>query len=170
MRLIFFKYSVFFVLFLVVGTARSQDYEKAIKVKGFSGLGVSYKHLTGFEKGYEVGIHTADDWESLSFLRIFQRPAFPKISDKWFLCYGYGTHVSFYRSYSVYNPFKPFDAPRTYNRTFISPGFDGVVGFEYRMLKNPFLISFDINANFEIFGPDYFRVNAYNTVGLAYVF
>jgi hypothetical protein len=170
MRFLLIKLNVFIVIFLIGCSAYSQDYERAIKVKGFPGWGVSYKHLTGFERGYELSIHTTDDWDYFSIIRFFQMPAFPKISNQWFFSYGYGTHVSLYRSYSVYNPFTPFDAPRQYNRNFLSPGFDGVLGFEYRMLKNPFLISFDINANFEILGPNYFRINSFNTIGVAYVF
>jgi hypothetical protein len=171
MQFIRLKYYWLIVLFLVIGgSVYSQDYQRAIKVKGFPGFGVSYKHLTAFEKGYELSIHTTDEWDSFTYLRISQVPAFPKISNKWFLCYGYGAHISRYRSLSIYNPFKPFGAPRRYNWPFVSPGFDGLIGFEYRMLKNPFVVSVDINTNFEFFGPDYFRVSAYNTVGIAYVF
>jgi hypothetical protein len=170
MRFVYFKSYLLFFLFLVVVSAHSQDYERAIKVKGFPGLGVSYKHLTAFERGYELTLHTTEEWDSFTYMRIFQLPAFPIISDKWFLCYGYGSHVSLYRSYAIYNPFKPFDAPRKYNRPFVSMGFDGLIGFEYRMLKNPFVFSVDINTNFEFFGPNYFRVNNFSTVGIAYVF
>jgi hypothetical protein len=157
------------ILFFFI-PVKSQDYEKAIKINAFPGFGVSYKHLTGFENGYELKFHSFSNYNAITALRIFQTPAWPRVSDKWFLIYGYGSHLSLYNSYSIYNPFKPFDPPRKVNRNFLSAGFDGLAGFEYRFLKYPFNISFDINANFEFFGPDYFRVNIYNTVGFAYVF
>jgi hypothetical protein len=168
MRIKLYKcYMLIAILTIIGSSANGQDYERAFKVKG---NGFSFKQLTSFEKGFEITIHTVDEMDSFIFMRIFQRPAFPRISDKWFVCYGYGAHVAFYDSYSISNPFKPLAAPRQYNRSFMSPGFDGLIAFEYRFLKNPFVISVELNPNFEFFGPNYFSVNAYNTMALAFVF
>jgi hypothetical protein len=148
----------------------AQDYKHAVKIKGFP-LGASYKWLTGFENGYEIAYHTLDNGRNITGLRVYNTPVLPRKSDRWFFSYGYGTHVSLYNSYSIYNPFKPFDPPRSYDKNFVSIGCDGYVGLEYRILKHPFFVSIDFIPNFEFFGPDYFRVNTDNfTVGMAYVF
>lgn len=160
----------FFMMFVSVG-AKAQDYAHAIKLKGFLPMGVSYKYLNGFEKGYEAVYQNLDHGHSLTALRIMQTPAFPKLSDKWFVCYGYGAHVSLYTQHRRRNPFRMFAPPYVSHRTFVSTGLDGYVGIEYRVLKHPFVISADFIPNFEFFGPDFFRVNVGSTtVGLAYVF
>jgi hypothetical protein len=151
--------------------AKAQDYKHAIKIKGFSPFGVSYKWLTGFEKGYEVSYHMMNNGRNVTGLRVFQTPLIPKKSDRWFVSYGYGTHMSYYWNYTVYNPFTPFDPPHHYDKNFMAVGLDGYVGVEYRILKHPFLLSIDFIPNFEFFGPKYFKVNNNNlTAGIAYVF
>jgi hypothetical protein len=164
------KYILGIVLLLFICKAEAQDYTHSIKLRNLSGLGVSYKKLTGFEKGYELIATNIPNGYNLTALRVFQQAAVPKKSDKWFFCYGYGTHFSAYNSYSITNPFKPFDPPRNYQHAFVSAGFDGYAGLEYRFLKYPFTLNIDYNPNFEFFGPDYFRVNHYLSFGVAVVF
>ena len=151
-------------------TAGAQDYEQVIKGKTGAFWGGSYKYLTEFESGYELLFHSNKNGFNVTGLRVYQQPAFPERSSKWFLCYGFGSHASFYNKYSIYNPFEPFDPPRVHNKEFVSIGFDGYAGLEYRFLKHPFILSIDFIPNFEVFGPDYFRVNTNNLcLGLAYV-
>ncbi|MFT3740550.1 MAG: hypothetical protein QM786_17515 [Breznakibacter sp.] len=157
-------------LFLMGTRAQGQDYKHAIKMKG-AFTGFSYKYLTGFEKGYEVVYLHLNHGHSVAALRVWHEPAFPKISDKWFVCYGYGAHAGIYSQNKRNNPFRLFDPPTVYHRTFVSTGLDGYVGLEYRVLKHPFVISADFIPNFEFFGPDYFRVNFSSALlGLSYVF
>lgn len=170
MKVIVAKYFLPIVLLFVFLEGEAQDYQRAIKLKPLSGLGVSYKKLTGFENGYELIFTKIPHGYNFTALRIFQEPAFPFKSDKWFVCYGFGSHISAYRSYSMYNPFKPFDPARKYNRSFVSAGIDGCVGLEYRFLKHPLTLNIDYNPNFEFMGPDYFRINHYITLGIAVVF
>lgn len=158
------------LLFFMVSGLQAQDYKRAVKIKPFGEFGVSYKKLTGFERGYELILTSIPHGYSFTALRIYQEPAFPLRSDKWFVCYGFGTHISGYRSYSIYNPFRPFDSASRYNRNFVSVGFDGCAGLEYRFLKHPLTINVDYLPNFEFLGPDYFRVNHYITLGFAVVF
>lgn len=170
MKVISIKFILLLTLLFLFSITEAQDYNHSVKVKPLSGFGVSYKRLTDFEKGYEFVFAKNRNGYNLTVLRVFQQPAFPHKSDKWFVCYGFGTHVSTYDSYSVYNPFRPFDPARKYNRSFVAPGFDGCSGLEYRFLKHPFTLNIDYNLNFEFMGPDYFRVNNYITLGIAVVF
>lgn len=158
------------VLLFVIFSAGAQDYKYSIKIKPPAQFGISYKWLNGFEKGYELMLGKISNGYNFTVLRVYQNPAFPRISDKWFICYGFGSHVSAYDSYSIDNPFKPFDSSNNYKRSFISVGFDGYAGLEYRFLKHPFTLNIDYIPNFEALGPNYFRVNCYLTFGLAVVF
>jgi hypothetical protein len=165
------KYIAALSLILFATQAFAQDYKRAIKLKASPIWGVSYKVLTGFEKGYEVAFSNTSCNTSLTGLRIYQEPVFPKLSSKWFVCYGYGTHLALNYNYKTYNPFAPFDSPQQYNRTYISGGLDGYIGLEYRFLKHPFIISADLIPYFEFFGPDYFRVSTGRlSLGMAYTF
>ncbi len=160
-------------LFLIMPlfAIKAQDYEHAVKAKGLSPLGISYKFLNGFERGYEIMLMKHNHGYSLNGLRIYHTPVIPRKSSKWFFCYGYGAHVSIYNQYSIYNPFRPFDPPRNPSRPFVSVGMDGYAGVEYRFLKHPFILSFDCIPNFEMFGPDFFRVTFDNTsFGFSYIF
>lgn len=167
------KYIKYIILLIIMQNAlsiQSQDYEQVIKGKLGEYWGVTYKYLTDFESGYELLYHQNKNGLNFTALRVFQQPAFPERSSKWFFCYGFGTHVSLYHKYSIYNPFKPFDPPRKHNKEFVSIGFDGYAGLEYRFLKHPFVLSIDFIPNFEFLGPDYFRVNTNNMcVGIAYI-
>jgi hypothetical protein len=171
-RTLWKKLVLFAALILGVMNVHGQDYNHAVKLKILGHYwGASYKYLTEFEKGYEVLFHSNSQGINVTGLRVFQKPAFPIKSDKWFFCYGYGVHTSFYDHYEVYNPFTPFDPPRRFEKNFVSMGLDGYAGLEYRFLKHPFIVSIDFIPNFEFFGPDYFRVNTNNLCfGLAYYF
>lgn len=151
-------------------SVHAQDYEHAFKLRVGPGLGFAYKRLTGFEKGFELAWEEHKSSHTISLLRVHQSPAFPTWSDKWFFIYGYGGHLSSYRHYTIYNPFRPFDKPREYNKSFLSPGIDGYIGLEHRFLKHPFTFSVDLYPRMEFFGPGYFRFNMVSGFGLAYVF
>lgn len=151
--------------------AQAQDYKNAVKVKGFAPMGVSYKHLTGFENGYELVYQTFDNGQSVTGLRVFQKPAMPKNTDRLFFCYGYGAHNSFYRSYQRRNPFRLFEEVPKRKHSYVAVGFDGYLGLEYRMLRNPLVFSIDMIPYFEYFGPNYFKVDVGRiTAGAAFVF
>jgi len=166
------KYLIATIAITLLATSiQAQDYKQAIKLKGLSPWGISYKILTGFENGYEVSYLNLHNAISATALRIFQEPLAPKLSSKWFLCYGFGAHASLYNSYTTYNPYTPFDKPQHYDKTYVAMGADGYVGIEYRFLKHPFIVSADFVPNFEFFGPNYFKVNMNNLCGgIAYVF
>jgi hypothetical protein len=172
MKSLSLKYLIATIAITLLATPmKSQDYKQAIKIKGLSPWGASYKILTGFENGYEISYLHFNHAIGVSTLRIFQEPLLPKLSSKWFLCYGFGAHASYHYSYTTYNPFTPFDEPKQYDKNFVTMGADGYVGIEYRFLKHPFIVSADFVPNFEFFGPNYFKVNMNNLcAGLAYVF
>ncbi|MBN2166450.1 MAG: hypothetical protein JW717_09260 [Marinilabiliaceae bacterium] len=169
MKPTYFKFVIIMLLFSGLKLF-SQDYKEVVKLKAGDLWGVSFKCLTDFETGYEVLFHSNDLGISFTALRIFQTPAFPEKSSKWFFCYGYGTHISLYHHYEIYNPFTPYNDALEYKKTFGSLGIDGYAGFEYRFLKHPFVLSIDIIPNIEFFGPNYFRVNTSNMAfGLSYI-
>ena len=122
------------------------------------------------DKGFEVSFIRSDKMTQASVIRIFQEPALPRVSDKLFLLYGYGTHLAHRSSYYLWNPFTPGDGYKEISHDLYAPGFDGYVGFEYRFLKIHFNIVIDLNCNFEFFRPGYFAINFVPTAGLAYVF
>lgn len=161
-------------LILWLGTFASltaQDYQNAIKLKPFNGPTISYKMMTEFEKGYEIILSRPSHGYAITGLRLYHTPLVPKKSSKWFVYYGFGAHVALYHQYKAQNPFRLFDPPRTYSRMFGTFGLDGCVGLEYRFLKHPFVLSMDMIPNFEVFGPEYFRVNFESgSMGIAYVF
>lgn len=154
----------------LLATANGQDYQHAVKIKPFGELCISYKRITGFEKGYEVMLSDLENGYSVTGLMVHHTPVLPRKSSKWFFTYGYGAHTGLFHQYEVYNPFRPFDPPREINRRYVALGLDGSAGVEYRMLRHPFLFSWDVNPNIEFLGPDVFRVNIYSNLGVAFVF
>lgn len=165
------RYLTIVAFIIITISVKAQDYNQAFKLKGFSPWGISYKILTGFENGYEFSYQKLRNSHSLTSLRIYQEPLVPKLSSKWFLCYGFGAHATLYNAYSTYNPFTPFDKAHHYDKTFVAMGLDGYAGIEYRFLKHPFIVSADIIPNFEFFGPNFFKVNMNSfCTGIAYVF
>jgi len=160
------------ILIMLLGTngIKAQDYNHALKFQTSFGYGLSYKMIGNNDKGFEVSFIRSDKMTQASVIRIFQEPALPRVSDKLFLLYGYGTHLAHLSSYYLWNPFTPGDGYKEISHDFFAPGFDGYVGLEYRFLKIPFNIVVDLNCNFEFFRPGYFGINFVPTAGLAYVF
>jgi len=160
------------ILIMLLGTngIKAQDYNHALKFQTSFGYGLSYKMIGNNDKGFEVSFIRSDKMTQASVIRIHQEPAFPRVSDKMFLLYGYGTHIAHRSSYFLWNPFTPGDGYKEISHDFFAPGFDGYVGLEYRFLKIPFNIVVDLNCNFEFFRPGYFGINFIPTAGLAYVF
>ncbi len=157
-------------LVLLPSLAWSQDYQQTVKLSNGKYWGVSTKYLTSFESGYEGHFQWNSNEVRSTLIRLYQTPAFPERSSKWFFCYGYGAHVAWYHKYSIYNIFTPFDPPRKHLKHFLSVGADAYIGLEYRFLKHPFVLSFDLMPNFEFFGPRYFRINSNSVaLGIAYV-
>ena len=160
------------ILFMLLGTngIMAQDYKHELKFQPSFGYGLSYKLIGYNDNGFEVSFIRSDKMTQASVIRIFQEPALPRVSDKLFLLYGYGTHLAHRSSYYLWNPFTPGDGYKEISHDFFAPGFDGYVGLEYRFLKIPFNIVVDLNCNFEFFRPGYFGINFIPTAGLAYVF
>ncbi|MGQ1948278.1 hypothetical protein ACT3CD_14375 [Geofilum sp. OHC36d9] len=157
-------------MLLMTLNSHAQDYENAIKLQTLSGFGISYKYLTGFENGIEVSYNINKDYNKLTLLRVFQEPAIPHLSNKLFATYGYGAHITWYDQYRIRNPFTPFNKGVKVTKDFFSPGFDGQIGLEYRILKIPLVIFTELNGSFGFFGPDYFRADLHITGGVGYVF
>lgn len=158
------------ICLLITTTVGAQDYNHAVKVSTSNGFGIAYKHLTDFEKGFEISLMSNENLIQASAIRIHQQPAFPLLSDKVFALYGYGTHLAYHNNYTLWNPFDPNNSSKKINRKFIAPGIDAYAGLEYRFLKIPFTIVLDLNCNFEFFRPGYFAINIIPTAGVAYVF
>ena len=127
--------------------------------------------MTSQEKGFMGKIGVNNKGFQLGGYRIFATPAFPRKSSKWFFLYGYGVHFTYTREIRYNNYVKPLAPPIVHRGQFFSPGVDGFVSLEYRMLRHPFTISADFSPNFEFFGPRFFRINMSEIdLTLSYVF
>lgn len=156
------RYILISILTSIAFAGHSQDYKNAIQASFGTYWGASYKRMITQEQGAIASIQNNEHSLLLTALRIFDQPAFPHSSSKWFFSYGYGVHLAYHSQIESKNIFRPFSPTMAYKGHFISPGMDGYIGLEYRFLKYPFTLSTDFIPNFEFFGPGYFRVNMNN--------
>ncbi|MCG8579740.1 MAG: hypothetical protein MI866_07480 [Bacteroidales bacterium] len=162
-------YTTLILLLAFMSQSMGQDYKNAVRLSYGTYAGISYKRMFNQEQGVMANIQYGENSFILSGLRVFDTPAFPETSSKWFISYGYGVHLAYRTKIKSRNLFRPFAPAIVHEGDFISPGFDGYFGLEYRFLKYPFTVSADLMPNFEFFGPGYFRVNL-NTVSVTAAF
>lgn len=160
-------------LFIFVAgiTAKSQDYNNAIKLSSGSHWGITYKKMLRRSSGIQASLQLKSNAYQFTALRVFHEPAFPATSSQWFLGYGYGTHLAYKTKIKSWNAFRPLAPSNSYKGHYFSPGFDGYATLEYRFLKFPFVIALEYIPNFEFFGPNFYRVNLENfNFSFAYTF
>ncbi|WP_430816009.1 hypothetical protein [Carboxylicivirga sp. RSCT41] len=162
-------YTTLILLLALASNSMGQDYNNAIRLSYGNYLGISYKRMFDQEQGAMASVQYGENSLILTGLRVFETPAFPETSSKWFFSYGYGVHMAYRTKIKNRNLFRPFAPAIVHEGHFISPGIDGYLGLEYRFLKYPFTVSADLMPNFEFFGPGYFRVNL-NTVSVTAAF
>lgn len=151
--------------------SQSQDYNNLLALKTGVSYGIMYKKLLPNETAFSAQLTYKDRGVTMNAYRLFHQLAFPDKSYKLFLYYGYGTHFRYYTRYHKSNVYKPFRPSAKYKGNYFAAGLDGIVGLEYRFLKYPFVISSDINPNFEFGGATFFKVNLdLISVNFAYTF
>ncbi len=161
------------VLLLTCGSIKSkaQDYKYFIAYKSGIGKGIIFKRLLPNETAFAGQLIFKDGGFSVTSYRMFHKPVFTNRSYNFFLYYGYGAHVRYYREKKINNPFTPFSPTRKIKGDYLGIGPDGIIGLEYRFLKYPFVLAADMGPNFEYGGANFFRVNIDQiSVSVAYTF
>lgn len=139
---------------------KGQDYKNLVSFKTSYTTGFSYKRLLENESALSAHVDFKDSGIALSGFRSFHKLAFPNKSYKFFLHYGYGAHLRYFKKQSTLNLFKPLRPTINYYGNFFGIGIDGLIGLEYRFLKYPFVASCDFNPNLEVGGPRYIKLYA----------
>ncbi|WP_066631113.1 hypothetical protein [Labilibacter marinus] len=167
-------YKLLFFSFILAycSNAKGQDYKNLVSLKTGVYTGFNYKRLLPNETAFSAQLGFRDGGITLNAYRTFHQLAFPKKQNyQLFLFYGYGAHFRYYTRYKRNNPFKPWRPTNEYRGNYFAAGLDGIIGLEYRFLKYPFVISTDINPNFEFGGATAFKVNMdLISIGLGYTF
>ena len=160
MKKIFTKLYIILIFLCFYSNAKAQDYKNLATFRTGVYTGFMLKRLLPNESAFAAQVGFRDRGIVVSGYRMFHEPARPKKGDyKWFMYYGYGMHFRYYTRYTQYNPFKPWRPDNEYRGNYVAFGIDGILGFEYRFLKYPFVISGDISPNFEFGGANVFKVN-----------
>jgi hypothetical protein len=134
-------------------------------------LGMRFGGTTGFD----VKFNSGDEWAFETILGFRGRgiqvyglmenikPIMLERLDNLFLYYGGGGHLGFVR---WSDPSHWYDDPYYDHRydfhTGFAMGVDGIVGVEYKFHSVPLSMGVDFKPFFEIYGPFFFRVNAWD--------
>ncbi len=162
---------IFIISFIGSTNCLAQDYKNLASFRTGVYTGFMLKRLLPNESAFSAQLGFRDGGVVLSGYRMFHQLAFPQKNYQMFFYYGYGAHFRYYTKYKLNNPFKPWRPETVFRGNYVAAGIDGILGFEYRFLKYPFVISADISPNFEFGGANVFKVNMdMVSVGLGYTF
>ena len=114
----------------------SQDYNRAIGVRGGFFSGVTYKHFLGNDMAFEGILHTRYRGWQFTGLAEWHAPAFDVPRLNWY--YGFGGHVGIF-NYVDNSPYFVEDN----GRTAVGIGADVILGIEYNIESIPINVSLD---------------------------
>ncbi len=123
---------IVFILLLIAGlTAKAQDYEQAVGLRGGLYNGITYKKFITADKAIEGILHTRwQGWELVGLLE-YHQPIVDVPDLYWF--YGYGAHIGFFDA--EYSPYG--------TGAYTVLGVDGIIGLEYNIPRAPITIGLD---------------------------
>lgn len=133
----------------------SQSYDNAIGIRAGFSNGVTFKHMLGDSKGFELLLDTR--WKGFNFTALYEvhKQAFDVEGLNWY--YGFGAHVGSYRAYKNHPYFVDNNSSLDNNgneiyRNYIVIGIDGIIGIEYNFEEVPINVSLDYKPAFNLTG------------------
>jgi len=154
------KHLLITALLLISIHAVGQDFSRSAGVRGGLTSGITFRGYLNPELAYEAMMSFRGKGLQLTLLRQRFEPALWKISDGFFVTYGYGGHIGFTNSNSYQHLYKTIHKPeRTFSPLF---GFDGYAGIEYHFPGIPVQVGIDYKPFFEFSLRQYFNMSAWD--------
>lgn len=154
------KYLALIILLFLTVSLKGQEYFRAVGVRGGLTAGITYRQFLDPELAYEGIASFRRGGLQFTVLRQHFEPVLWRISDEFFLTYGYGGHMGF----SYTNTYKYFFKEYYYSEKKFSPlvGIDGYLGFEYHFPSIPVQIGIDLKPFFEFNLMEFFNMSIWD--------
>lgn len=153
------KESIFILLIFLLAFCRNgqaqvskQDYNNAIGIKVWDGIGVTFKHFLSDKAAFEGIAFFSNKGARTTGLYEFHFPLGGEPGLRWFV--GPGAHLGFYNNT---------------NGNGLFPGLDGIIGIEYTFPKIPLNASIDWQPTVE-FGNDRGFYGSWGGLAIRYIF
>jgi hypothetical protein len=162
------------VLILLIATIPSfgQDRHNAVGLRGGGTWGVTYDYIHSEYTGISGLISFREKGMQITGLLKFYRPAFQRVTDRFWWYFGFGAHVGYHKwkeYYYYYN--SQYYYYREVTKYAPVMGIDGNIGIEFRMDVLPITISVDYLPYFELLGKDYYKMQFFDFgFGIKYTF
>jgi hypothetical protein len=147
-------------LLLISIQASAQDFDRSAGIRGGLTSGLTFRGHLDPELAYEGILSFRGKGLQFTILRQRFEPALLRLSDDFFITYGYGGHIGFTNSHSYQHLYRTIHRA---DRTF-SPlvGFDGYAGIEYHFPGIPVQVGLDYKPFFEFSLRQYFQMSAWD--------
>jgi len=151
------KYFLITGLLLISLNSYSQEYYRAVGLRGGLTSGITYKQFLDDETAVEGILSFKRGGIQITVLHQIHEPALFEFSDNLYFVYGYGGHFG----YSFSKKFNFFFNKYYYEEDTFYPiiGMDAFLGLEYQIRDFPFVVSFDYKPFFEFSIPRFFKIN-----------
>ncbi len=162
------------VLILLVSTLSTfgQERKHSIGFRGGPTWGFTYDYLQNEHSGFSWLLSFRQKGMQITGLLKFYRPAFERVTDRFWWYFGVGGHVG-YNKWKVYYTYDqgPYTFFTEVNRYAPVMGLDGLFGLEFRMDILPICISVELMPYFELFGKDFYKISFFDFgFGIKYAF
>jgi len=154
------KYFIITVFIVLSIQARSQDFMRSAGIRGGVSSGITYRGFLNPQLAYEGLLSFRNNGLQFTVLRQHLEPAFWKLSDGFFILYGYGGHAGYTNSYTYTRIYKTVH----HSGNTFSPlvGLDGYLGVEYHFPGIPLQAGLDYKPFLEMSIHEYFQLSAWD--------
>ena len=154
------KHLILITLLLLSIPVLAQEYKRTVGIRAGVNSGVTYRQFIDPTLAYEGILSFRNKGLQVTFLRQRFEPAFWRVSDGFFLTYGYGGHVGFTNTHSYQFLNRNFH----YANSKFSPliGMDGYLGIEYHFPGLPMQVGIDFKPFLELSLYEFYHMSVWD--------
>jgi hypothetical protein len=153
------KYLLLVLIIIISKSLLSQNYDKAVGIRGGISPGFEYRFYTSDSDAYKFLLSWRDNGLQLHALKEIHRYDVFDFSEQLVLFYGAGIHAGF----ESWNEVR-FSGNARWSTTQTSPvaGIDGLAGVEYLFYEVPVSLGLEVKPYFELFGKPTFDIQLFD--------
>jgi hypothetical protein len=163
LKVVKMKQALILLMLTITLASFGQDRRNAVGLRGGATWGITYDYIHNESSGFMGMVSFREKGMQVTGLLKFYRPAFERLTDRFWWYFGVGAHVGYHKweefYYYYYSHYYYYREVTKYAPVM---GLDGLIGIEFRMDILPITVGIEYMPYFELLGKDYFKMHFFD--------